>query len=124
MSDADQPRTMGERHPIDITPDDPEQLRAQIEQTREELAQTVEAIAEKVNVKKQAGLKVDEVKTRVGEAATHAVQAAPPPVQHALDTAITRATPLARQAKPYRKEILAGVGAALFVLLVLRRRGD
>ena len=118
---AHQP-TMGELHATNIPPDDAEQLRAQIEQTREDLAQTVEAIADKVNVKKQAGAKVDEAKTRLTDAAAHAVQAAPPPVQHALDTAGAEAALLAQRAKPYGKEILAGVGSALVVLLVMRRR--
>jgi len=57
------------------------------------------------------------------EAATHAVQSAPPPVQHALDTATAKAMPVAQKARPYSKEILAGVGAALLVLLILRRKG-
>jgi len=75
-----------------------------------------------VNVKKQAGVKVADTKARITEAASHAIQSAPPPFQQALDTAATKARPLAQQAAPYRKEIIAGVGAALLVLLVLRRR--
>jgi ElaB/YqjD/DUF883 family membrane-anchored ribosome-binding protein len=46
-------------------PQDPEQIREQIEATREELGDTVEALAEKTDVKARAQQKVEESKASI-----------------------------------------------------------
>lgn len=46
------------------SPDDPEQLRAQIEQTREQLGQTAEQLVAKADVKARAQAKVSDLTQR------------------------------------------------------------
>ena len=53
---------MAERVGGEPDPNEPEQIRAEIEDTREELGETVEALATKADVKSQAKAKVDERK--------------------------------------------------------------
>jgi ElaB/YqjD/DUF883 family membrane-anchored ribosome-binding protein len=55
------------------TPDDPEQLRADIERTREDLGETVAALAEKTDVKTRARDKVAEVRENVTQKRTELV---------------------------------------------------
>ena len=52
------------------TPEDPAQLRADIERTREDLGDTVAAIAEKTDVKARAKEKVAEVRQNVTQKRT------------------------------------------------------
>jgi ElaB/YqjD/DUF883 family membrane-anchored ribosome-binding protein len=103
-----------------------EQIRTDIEQTRAELADTVDALSDKLNVKARAGDKAGEAKAKVSSAAAQAKAKAPEPVQHALETVGAKARPVAHQAseqiRPYRKQILIGVSAAMAVLLILRRK--
>jgi ElaB/YqjD/DUF883 family membrane-anchored ribosome-binding protein len=51
-------------------PEDPQQLRAEIERTRRELGDTVAALAEKTDVKARAKEKVSEVRHNVTEKKT------------------------------------------------------
>jgi ElaB/YqjD/DUF883 family membrane-anchored ribosome-binding protein len=55
------------------TPDDPQQLRADIERTREDLGDTVAALAEKTDVKARARDKVSEVRQNVNQRRTELV---------------------------------------------------
>jgi ElaB/YqjD/DUF883 family membrane-anchored ribosome-binding protein len=55
------------------TPDDPQQLRADIERTREDLGDTVAALAEKTDVKARARDKVAEVRQNVNQRRTELV---------------------------------------------------
>lgn len=48
-------------------PQDPDEIRREIEQTREELAETVEAVAAKADVKARAQQEVDERKQQLRE---------------------------------------------------------
>jgi hypothetical protein len=52
-------------------PEDPRQLRAQIEETRAELGDTVEALAGKADVKGRAREKLEETKSAVVEKKDH-----------------------------------------------------
>jgi ElaB/YqjD/DUF883 family membrane-anchored ribosome-binding protein len=52
------------------TPEDPEQLRADIERTRQDLGDTVAALAEKTDVKARAKEKVAEVRQNVTQKRT------------------------------------------------------
>ncbi len=84
---------------------DREALLEQIEETREELGATVEALAHKADVKGQVHEKVEERKERL-----HQVQA---------ETTGKLRTILARPAVP----AAIAAGAALLLLISLRRRG-
>ena len=53
---------MAERAGGEADPNEPEQIRAEIEDTRGELGETVEALAKKADVKSQARARVDERK--------------------------------------------------------------
>jgi uncharacterized protein DUF3618 len=55
------------------TPEDPEQLRAEIERTREDLGDTVAALAEKTDVKARARDKVADVRQTVNQRRTELV---------------------------------------------------
>jgi len=55
------------------TPDDPQQLRADIERTRQDLGDTVAALAEKTDVKARARDKVAEVRQNVNQRRTELV---------------------------------------------------
>jgi uncharacterized protein DUF3618 len=111
-------------------PSDPEAIRADIEQARTELADTVDALSDKLNVKAQAAGKAtaakEAAKDKVGAAAEQVRAAAPPPVQHALDSVGEKAGPVVQQVaaktEPHRSKIIAGAAAALVVLVVVRRR--
>jgi ElaB/YqjD/DUF883 family membrane-anchored ribosome-binding protein len=59
--------------PAQQTPDDPAQLREDIERTRQDLGDTVAALAEKTDVKTRAKDKVAEVKQNVNERRTELV---------------------------------------------------
>ena len=48
-------------------PQDPDELRAEIEQTREELVETAQALSDKLDVKKQARSAVGTVQERAKE---------------------------------------------------------
>ena len=105
---------------------DPDAIRADIERTRAELAETVDALSAKLDVRAQASDKADAAKAKAGELAGQAKAAAPEPVQHAMDAVGAKAAPLAHQVnvstEPHRGKIIAGVGAAFVVFVVLRRR--
>ena len=59
-------------HPAQM-PDDPRELRAEIERTRQDLGETVAALAEKTDVKSRAREKVAEVRHTVNEKRTKLV---------------------------------------------------
>ncbi len=102
-----------------------DEIRTDVEQTRAELAKAVDALSDKVNVKARAGDKVGEAKAKVSGAAAQAKAKAPESVQRALDTVGAKAGPVAHQAseqiRPYRKQILVGVGAIAAALLLILR---
>ena len=50
---------------IEVLPDNPDELREQIEETRQELGETVEALAAKVDVKAQAREKLEAGKEQL-----------------------------------------------------------
>jgi ElaB/YqjD/DUF883 family membrane-anchored ribosome-binding protein len=79
-----------------------EQLQSEIEETREQLGETVEELAAKADVKARVHEEVEQRKEAVREKATAGAQEV--------------------KQRPYIP-IAVGVGAALVVLVVLRRRG-
>jgi hypothetical protein len=79
-----------------------EQLQSEIEETREQLGETVEELAAKADVKARVHDEVEQRKEAFKEKAATGVEEA--------------------KRRPYIP-IAAGVGAALVLLVVLRRRG-
>jgi hypothetical protein len=53
--------------PAEVRPDDPVELRRDIEETREELGDTVEALAQKADIKARVSEKVEERKAALRE---------------------------------------------------------
>jgi MYXO-CTERM domain-containing protein len=106
--------------------DEVDAVRADIASTRAELADTVDALTDKLDVKQHAADKVADAKDKVAATAARAKQAAPEPVQHALDAAATKAGPVVHQvaekAKPHRGKIMAALAASALALIVFRRR--
>ena len=105
--------------PAEQDPGGPKEMRARIEETREELGDTVAALAAKTDVKAQAKRRVAEAKERLSASAeqtrTKVWEALPPPAQE-------RATKAARRAKAEPLPAVAVVGAAVLLIIVLRRR--
>src|SRR4051812_44304461 len=100
---------------------DAERLKAEIEATRAELAQTADALAAKLDVKAQANKKVHAVGEKVSERYTQVHDAAPPPVQKALDKTGQAVSPvMARAAADKRRTLLVLAGSAV-VLIVVRK---
>ena len=113
----------------DDNPESVTDIRAEIDKTRADLAETVDALSDKLNVKAQAAHKVDDAKAGVQHAAAkakdaidHVARAAPEPVKHTIAKAEGAVAPVARRAKPYGKQIAAGMGTALLGLILVRRR--
>ncbi|WP_018687138.1 DUF3618 domain-containing protein [Actinokineospora enzanensis] len=79
-------------------------LRADIELTRQELAGTVDALVAKTDVKRRVGERAHQVKDKVDEASTQAVE-------------LVRRKPVPVAA------VGAGVAALVVALLLLLRRG-
>jgi uncharacterized protein YjbJ (UPF0337 family) len=131
---TDQPEGAG----ASSVPDDPEQLKQDIERTREQLGQTVEALVAKADVKAQAqeakaqakekvGQLTDRLKGTTTQARDQATAQAtavggkvrdvtPEPVQRAARHAAARTSP--RQATI----AAAAVGVALVAFILIRRR--
>jgi cobalamin biosynthesis Mg chelatase CobN len=71
-------------------PDDPEQLRQDIERTREQLGETVEALVAKADVKAQAKEKVGQLTDRVKGSTAQAKDQATAKVAQARDQLTTK----------------------------------
>ena len=108
--------------PSAATPQTADEIREEIEHTRAELGDTVDALTNKLDVKAQAHDRIDAAKASVSAKASQAKASAPAPVQNALNQAGTAAAPLVDKARPYRKQIAAGVGALLALVFLARRR--
>jgi hypothetical protein len=118
--------------PDKAAPRSAEELRTEIAETRAELGDTVEQLAAKVDVQEQAKQQIQAVGERVHasaekvvEAAARAKQAAPAPVQHALDEANVRIQPAARKARERATEDprkTAALAAAVLISWRLVRR--
>jgi len=116
----------------------PEQLRSEIAEAREDLGETVEQLAAKADVKARAHDavedakgrahdKVEEGKDQVRHAADRVQAAAQQKREEGVSTDDVRgaAQTGVEQAKANPAlAIAAGVGVALLVILILRRRGD
>jgi len=94
-------------------PEDPEQLRAEIERTRVELGDTVAALAEKTDVKARAKEKVAEVKQNVNERRTELVSRARESSPDGANSAATQIRAKAEEKPIHTAAIAAFVGGFL-----------
>ena len=110
---TDQPADAGSS-----VPDDPEQLRQDIERTREQLGETVEALVAKTDVKAQAKEKVNNLTGRLKDGTVQAKEQATARVAQARDQ-LSAKTNDAKQAatangatvKDARNQLQAGAAA-------------
>ncbi|AYV31870.1 hypothetical protein EES41_34545 [Streptomyces sp. ADI95-16] len=109
----------------------PEELRAQIERTRDELGKTVEALAAKTDIKARAKQKAAAVKEQAAEKATlvsDQIRTKTERAAHLVKDKTTDPDPLfdpagraATAARANRTPLLVAAGAALVVVLLVRR---
>jgi hypothetical protein len=118
--------------PDDPTPDPVEDPHVEVAEAGGEVGDTVEEVAADLDVKEAehqmyaAGDEAHAGTEKVAEVAAGAEQAAPAPVQHALDEANERLEPVAKKArdratKNPRKAAAAAAAAALVVWRLARR---
>ena len=129
------PAATGGPAPAD-TEKSPEQLRSEIAETREDLGETVEQLAAKADVKARtqdavddakgrAQDEVEERKARVRQAAERVQATAQQKLEEGVSTEDVRGAAQAGVDKAKANPglaVAAGVGAALLVILILRRR--
>ena len=114
---GDEPRTTPEQQ----TPEDPAQLRAEIERTRQDLGDTVAALAEKTDVKARAKEKVSEVKQNVNDKRTELMGKARESSPDGANTAAVRIRSKAQENPVPTAALAAFVGGFLFGRITQRR---
>jgi ElaB/YqjD/DUF883 family membrane-anchored ribosome-binding protein len=102
------------------TPDDPQELRADIERTREDLGDTVAALAEKTDVKARARDKVAEVRENVNQRRTELVDRARESSPDGASSAATQVRAKAQEKPIHTAAIAAFVGGFLFGRITAR----
>jgi di/tripeptidase len=120
------PATAAGAPPAD-TDKSPEELRSEIAEAREDLGETVEQLAAKADVKTRAQDAVEEGKGQLRHAADRVQATAQQKRAEGVSTDDVRGAAQAgvEQAKANPAlAIAAGVGAALLVILILRRRSN
>src|SRR3954453_1771903 len=95
-------------------PENPAQLRADIERTREDLGDTVAALAEKTDVKARAKDKVAEVKQNVNQRRTELVSRARENSPDGANSAAVQVRAKAQEKPIHTAAIAAFVGGFLF----------
>jgi chromosome segregation ATPase len=106
----DEQRTTTEQQP----PEDPAQLRADIERTRQDLGDTVAALAEKTDVKARAKDKVAEVKSNVTDKKNELMGRARESSPEGASSAATQVRTKAQQNPVPTAALAAFVGGFLF----------
>ena len=101
-------------------PEDPQQLRADIERTREDLGDTVAALAEKTDVKTRARDKVAEVRQNVNERRTELVGRARESSPDGASSAATQVRAKAQENPIHTAAIAAFVGGFLLGRITAR----
>jgi ElaB/YqjD/DUF883 family membrane-anchored ribosome-binding protein len=102
-------------------PEDPEQLRAEIERTRRDLGDTVAALAEKTDVKARAREKVSEVRHNVSEKKTELMGKARESSPDGADSAAVQVRAKAQENPVPTAALAAFVGGFLFGRITKRR---
>jgi ElaB/YqjD/DUF883 family membrane-anchored ribosome-binding protein len=99
--------------PAQPTPEDPAQLREDIERTRQDLGDTVAALAEKTDVKTRAKDKVTEVKQNVNQRRTELVGRARESSPDGASSAVEQVRAKAQEKPIHTAAIAAFVGGFL-----------
>jgi hypothetical protein len=102
-------------------PEDPAQLRADIERTRQDLGDTVAALAEKTDVKARAKEKVSEVRHNVTEKRTELMGRARESSPDGANTAAVQVRAKAQENPVPTAALAAFVGGFLFGRITKRR---
>ena len=102
-------------------PEDPQQLRAEIERTRRELGDTVAALAEKTDVKARAKDKVSEVRHNVTEKKTELMGKARESSPDGANSAAVQVRAKAQENPIPTAALAAFVGGFLFGRITKRR---
>jgi uncharacterized protein DUF3618 len=102
------------------TPDNPAEMRAEIERTRQDLGDTVAAIAEKTDVKARAKDKVTEVKSTVTQKKTELMGRARESSPDGATSAATQVRTKAQQNPVPTAALAAFVGGYLFARITKR----
>jgi ElaB/YqjD/DUF883 family membrane-anchored ribosome-binding protein len=102
-------------------PEDPEQLRTEIERTRRDLGDTVAALAEKTDVKTRAKEKVSEVRHNVSEKKTELMGKARESSPDGADSAAVQVRAKAQENPVPTAALAAFVGGFLFGRITKRR---
>jgi ElaB/YqjD/DUF883 family membrane-anchored ribosome-binding protein len=102
-------------------PDNPAELRADIEQTRQELGDTVAALAEKTDVKTRAKEKVSEVKQNVTEKRTELMGKARDSSPDGANSAAVQVRSKAQENPVPTAALAAFVGGFLFGRITKKR---
>jgi ElaB/YqjD/DUF883 family membrane-anchored ribosome-binding protein len=105
----------------DQTPDDPQQLREEIDRTRQDLGDTVAALAEKTDVKARAREKVAEVRQNVNHRRTEIVGRAREASPDSANSAAVQVREKAQQNPVHAAAIGAFVGGFLLGRITSRR---
>jgi ElaB/YqjD/DUF883 family membrane-anchored ribosome-binding protein len=113
----DEQRTTPEQQ----TPDDPAELRADIERTRQDLGDTVAALAEKTDVKARARDKVSEVKQNVNDKRTELMGKARESSPDGANSAAVQVRTKAQENPIPTAALAAFIGGFLFGRITKRR---
>jgi len=113
----DEQRTAPSQQP----PEDPAQLRADIERTRQDLGDTVAALAEKTDVKARAKEKVSEVRQNVTEKRTELMGKARESSPDGASSAAVQVRTKAQENPIPTAALAAFVGGVLFGRITKRR---
>jgi len=107
--------------PAQQPPEDPAQLREDIERTRQDLGDTVAALAEKTDVKARAREKVSEVKQNVNEKRTELMGKARDTSPDSANSAAVQVRTTAQDNPLPTAALAAFVGGFLFGRITKRR---
>jgi ElaB/YqjD/DUF883 family membrane-anchored ribosome-binding protein len=108
--------------PDQQTPEDPAQLRADIERTRQDLGDTVAALAEKTDVKTRAKEKVSEVRANVTEKKTELMGKARDSSPDGANSAAVQVRSKAQDNPVPTAALAAFIGGVLFGRITKKRR--
>ena len=106
-----------------VDPNDPDEIRAQIEETRQELGDTVAALSAKTDVKAQAKERIEDTKAAIGQKRDEVIgKAREISPDSAVAAASTGRTKVAENPLPLA--VAAAFAAGLVLGRLLARRGD
>jgi hypothetical protein len=98
-----------------------ERLQAEIAAARAELAETADALAAKLDVKAQAGQRIQAAGEKLTDRLAHLHDAAPAPVQKALEQTGHVMSPALARARADKRIVLAVLAGTMAAVLVARR---